>query len=229
MLTPRSPAPSPTRCSALPGEPRAAVGDGAVREGGQRSAWDFPPFRPLLPRSPRADRCPGGAPRRRRRGTLASCDPGSHQAPHTPGVLSFLAELLLDPSGLFDGWRDRRPERRYRRRALAAGIPCALRVVEGAHPGLRRRWRRGAARVPPGALVFDPASRGRQRMTVFVRSATLQQPWDIPRRAPRGVGPRPRRIVLTTAQSTLEWLVPEEQVERAMGVARTRAPTRRDC
>lgn len=138
-------------------------------------------------------------------------------------MLSFLAELLLDPSGLFDGLRDGRRERRIRQRALAAGIPCTLRVIDGDHPGLRRRWARGAARVPPGALIFEPNSRWRPRKTIPVRSATLQQPWDIPRRTPRAVGPQPRRIVLTTAQSTLEWLVSEEQLERAMGVTRRSA------
>jgi hypothetical protein len=35
-----------------------------------------------------------------------------------------------------------------------------------------------------------------------------------------GAGPRPRRIVLETDRATLEWLVPEEQVQRAMGVTR---------
>lgn len=151
---------------------------------------------------------------------------GGHRGPHTPGVLSFLAdqlgEFLLDPSGVIDDVRDRRRKRRSRQRALAAGIPCALRVVDGTHPGLSRRWRRGAARVPPGALVFEPGGRWRRRLTIPVRSATLHHPWDTPRRTPRAVGPQPRRIVLTTAQATLEWLVPEEQVERAMGVTRRR-------
>src|SRR4051812_38913628 len=116
--------------------------------------------------------------------------------------------------------RDWQRARRSRQRARAAGIPCALRIVDGAHPGLSRRWTRGAARVPPGALVFEPDSQWRRRLTIPVRSATLQQPWDIPRRSPRAIGPQPRRIVLTTAQSTLEWLVPEEQLQRAMGVTR---------
>lgn len=139
-------------------------------------------------------------------------------------MLSFLAdllgELLLDPSGVTDEVRDRRRERRSRQRALAAGIPCALRVVDGAHPGLSRRWKRGAARVPPGVLVFEPGGRWQRRLTIPVRSATLHQPWDAPRRSPRAIGPQPRRIVLTTAQATLEWLVPEEQLQRAMGVSR---------
>jgi hypothetical protein len=133
-------------------------------------------------------------------------------------VLSFLAELLLDPSGLFDGVRDGRRERRIRQRALAAGIPCTLRVVDGDRRGLRRRWTRGAARVPPGALIFEPNSGWRPRMTIPVRSATLQPPWDRPGRTPRAIGPQPRLIVVTTARATLEWLVPEEQLQRAMGV-----------
>lgn len=137
---------------------------------------------------------------------------------------SFLAESLLealvDPSGLVDAVRDGRRERLIRQRALAAGVPCALRVTDGEQPGLGRRWTRGAARVPPGALIFDTRSRWRPRMIVPVRSATLQPPWDRPRRTCRATGPQPRLIVLTTTRATLEWLVPEEQLQRAMGVTR---------
>jgi hypothetical protein len=135
-------------------------------------------------------------------------------------VLSLLAELLLNPSGVVDEVRDWRRERRNRQRARATKIPCALRVVDGTHPGLSRRWIRGAARVPPGALVFEPDSWWRLRMRLPVRSATLQPLGDNPRRSPRATGPQPRRIVLTTAQATLEWLVPEEQLQRSMGVTR---------
>jgi len=135
-------------------------------------------------------------------------------------VLSFLAELLLDPSGVVDGVRDWRDERRTRQRARATKIPCALRVVDGAYPGLSRRWIRGAARVPPGALVFEPDYSWRPRLTIPVCSAALQPPGDIPRRSPRAMGPQPCRIVLTTARATLEWLVPEEQLQRSMGVTR---------
>jgi hypothetical protein len=123
---------------------------------------------------------------------------GGHRGPHTPGVLSFLAELLLDPSGVVDEVRDWRRERRNRQRARATQIPCALRVVDGAHPGLSRRWTRGAARVPPGFLVFEPDSLWRLRVRIPVRSATLQPPGDIPRRSPRAIGAQSRRIVLET-------------------------------
>src|SRR3954447_8927330 len=78
--------------------------------------------------------------------------PTTATGPHTPGVLGLLVELLLDPPGVVDQVRDRRRERRIRRRARAARIPCALRVVDGAHRGLGRRWTRGTARVPPGTL-----------------------------------------------------------------------------
>ncbi|RBY90314.1 hypothetical protein DQ244_12725 [Blastococcus sp. TBT05-19] len=135
-------------------------------------------------------------------------------------MLGFLLELLLDPSGVLEGMRERRRERRIEKRARATQIRCALRVVEGAHPGLGRRWRRGTARVPPGSVVFEPDSRWRSRLTVAVRSCTLRPPGDTPRRGPRAVGPRPRLIVLETAGATLEWLVPEEQVERSMRVTR---------
>ena len=135
-------------------------------------------------------------------------------------MLSTLGELLLNPSGIVDGVRDWRRERRTRQRARATKIPCALRVVDGTHPGLSRQWTRGAARVPPGALVFEPDSSWRPRLTIPVRSATLQPPGDIPRWSPRAIGPQPRRIVLETAPATLEWLVPEEQLERSMGVTR---------
>src|SRR3954466_4181713 len=106
--------------------------------------------------------------------------PTAATGPHTPGVLGLLVALLLDPTGVIDEVRDRRRERRIRQRARAAKIPCALRVVEGAHPGLSRRWTRGAARVPPGVLVFEPDSGWRARMSIPVRSATLQPPGDIP-------------------------------------------------
>jgi len=135
-------------------------------------------------------------------------------------VLSFLAELLLNPSGVVDEARDRRRERRNRRQARATQIPCALRVVDGAHPGLSRRWTRGAARVPPGFLVFEPDSRWRAPVRIPVCSATLQSPGNIPRRRARAIGPQPRRLVLETARATLEWLVPEEQLDRSMGVTR---------
>lgn len=131
---------------------------------------------------------------------------------------SFVAELLLNPSGVVDEVRDGRRERRNRQRARATKIPCALRVVDGTHPGLSRRWRRGAARVPPGALVFDPDSLWRPRMTIPVLSAALQPRRDVPRRSLRERGPQPRRIVLETARATLEWMVPEEQSQRSMGV-----------
>ena len=130
----------------------------------------------------------------------------------------FLAELLLDPSGLVDGVRDWRRERRARRRTRAAMIPGALRVLDGTQRGLSRRWTRGAARVPPGVLVFEADSG--PRMTIPVRAATLLPPGGVPRRISRAVGPQPRRIVVETAQASLEWLVPEEQVQRSMGVTR---------
>ena len=131
-----------------------------------------------------------------------------------------LGELLLNPSGVIEGVRDWRRERRSRQRARETKIPCALRVVDGAHPGLNRRWARGAARVPPGSLVFEPDSPWRAGMTIPVRSATLAGPGAIPRRTRRAIGSQPRRIVLTTTQATLEWLVPEEQVQRSIGVTR---------
>lgn len=134
-------------------------------------------------------------------------------------MLGVLVELLLDPSGVVDEVRDWRRERRTRQRARATKIPCTLRIVDGTHPGLSRRWTRGAARVPPGALVFEPDSRWRPRLTVPVRSAMLQPSGDLPSRRLRRFGPS-RRIVLTTTQGTLEWLVPEEQVQRSMGVTR---------
>ena len=34
------------------------------------------------------------------------------------------------------------------------------------------------------------------------------------------MGPQSSRIVLKTAQATLEWSVPEEQLQRSMGVTR---------
>ena len=129
-----------------------------------------------------------------------------------------LAAVLLDPGGAFDEVRDRRQERRVRRLAAAGKISCALRVVDGAQPGLRRRWRRGAARVPTGFLLFEPRSSWGARMRIAVRSATLQPAEDVPRRRPRALGRQARLIVLVTPQATLEWLVPQEQVRRAMGV-----------
>ena len=144
------------------------------------------------------------------------------RALHTPAVLSFLGELLLglllDPSAVFDEVRDRRRRRRSRKRARASKIPCAVRVVSGAHPGLGRRWTRGAARVPPGSLVFEPHSSWRPQVTVPVRSATLQAPGHVPWWRSRALGPQPRRIVLETARATLEWLVPEDQLQRSLGV-----------
>jgi hypothetical protein len=68
--------------------------------------------------------------------------------------------------------------------------------------------------------VFEPNSPWRARMTVPVRSATLQPPGDIPRRKALALGPRARRIVLETAAATVEWLVPEDQLQRSTSVTR---------
>ena len=135
-------------------------------------------------------------------------------------MLGTLLELLLDPSGVVDEVRDWRRERRARRLARTAEIPCAVRVVDGAYPRLSGRWTRGTARVPPGALVFEPNSPWRARMTIPVHSATLQPPGDIPRRTALALGPQARRIVLETATATVEWLVPEDQLQRSMSVTR---------
>ena len=135
---------------------------------------------------------------------------------------SVLLELVLDPVGAVEAVRDWRRDRRTHLRARATEIPCALRVVDGTHPGLGRRWRRGTARVPPGTLVFRPGSSW-PRLTVPVASAMLQPPGSAPRWSRRTIGAQPRRIVLRTARATVEWLVPEEQVERALGVTRPSA------
>lgn len=140
---------------------------------------------------------------------------------------SSLLELLLDPAGAVDAVREGRRERRTLRRVRATELPCALRVVDGTHPGLGRRWRRGTARVPPGVLLFRPGSSWRPRLTMPVTAAVLQPPGPVPRWAHRAVGAQPRRIVLRTARATVEWLVPEEQLDRALGVTRPRAPEER--
>jgi hypothetical protein len=123
---------------------------------------------------------------RRHRGLLpVTVDCGIPRGPIVLACRAILGELL-DPSGVVDEVRDWRRERRTRQRARVAEIPCALRVVDRAHPGLGRRWTRGAARVPPGALVFEPDTWRRPRMTSLVRSASLQPPGDIPQRRSSG-------------------------------------------
>ena len=135
-------------------------------------------------------------------------------------VLEFLLQLVLDPGGLLDDIRDGRRERRARRLARSGRIRCALRVVEGAQPGLGRRWKRGTARVPPGRLVFEHGILWQGLTTVLVRTAVLQPTAALRRRERRALGPKASCILLTTAGATLEWLVPEGQVERAMRVTR---------
>ena len=163
-----------------------------------------------MPEERRCGRCPRASP------------PAEGSRPHTPSVWDFLAELLFDPFEVVGEVRDRRRERAARERARTTKITCALRVVDGLQPGLGRRWTRGAARVPRGTLVFEPDSGWRGgRSSIPVHSVTLQPLGGGPRRGLRGTSAPTRLIVLVTAVATLEWTVPEDQLQRSMGVAST--------
>ena len=133
-------------------------------------------------------------------------------------MLDFLVDLLSPFIGGIGDLRDGRDERQSRKRARTTKIVCALRVVDGVHPGLGRRWTRGAARVPAGVVTFEPDSHWKSRLAVPVRSVALEVAGRVPRRVRRALGPDPCLIVLVSTGATVEWLVPEAQLQRAMSV-----------
>jgi transcriptional regulator with XRE-family HTH domain len=124
-----------------------------------------------------------------------------------------------------------RRERRWSQTELAERVGVALgtiRAVEKGAPSVTLGVAVEAATVLGIDLLGGPAAAARaadNRRTLAllpqrVRSATLHPPGDRLRRRVRKVSQQSRRIELTTAQATLEWLVPEEQLQRSMGVIR---------
>jgi hypothetical protein len=72
--------------------------------------------------------------------------------------------------------------------------------------------------VPAGVVTFEPDSHRKARLAVPVRSAALEVAGHVPRRVRRALGPDPRLIRLLSTAATVEWLVPDAQLQRAMGV-----------
>lgn len=108
-------------------------------------------------------------------------------------------------------------DRKARRLQRRGQTECALRVLEGRHPGLSPKWGRGVATLAPGSIdmgwawvdvvAYDLSS---------ARSPTVKESWWI--------NPEMKLVRLESATAQLEWAVLQKQFEWAAGVVFQLAP-----
>lgn len=117
-----------------------------------------------------------------------------------------LGDLL---SGLFGGvlggsLSGKISARNARRLQEQRRVECALRIVEGDHAGLARKWRHGIADLSPGLIdlgwaVVEVSSVDQSS----VRGPTAREAWS--------VSPRCKLVQVKSRDADLEWAIPEEQ------------------
>lgn len=130
-----------------------------------------------------------------------------------------LGDLIGNLVGVLAGGslNNKLTDRKARRLQTRGQTECALRVLDGHHPGLSSKWAHGVETLAPGnidmgwALVdvvaYDLSS---------VRSPTVKESWWI--------NPDMKLLRLQSATAELEWAVLEKQYEWAAGVVFQQAP-----
>jgi hypothetical protein len=126
-------------------------------------------------------------------------------------VLIWLMQVLI--GGFVGRYVLRRRGARLRERSA---VDCQIRVLSGEVPGLAGRWRNGTATVSAGNLDFAPRRPKDQRVRISVTAVDHVNPRP-PVGAERLLLPQSARILQVAAgASTLEWAVPEENLQWAL-------------
>jgi hypothetical protein len=129
--------------------------------------------------------------------------------------MGFISDLISEflASILGEEWR----EKRARKHQEADKVDCGLRVIGGSQAGLRNGWRVSRASLQSGRLEFGRRTPTSVRVRAVVTERQRRMGW----RASRLIfDPTWQIVELTTDSATLEWMVPEDQMEWA--VARVR-------
>jgi hypothetical protein len=123
--------------------------------------------------------------------------------------VDLLAEFFASLFGdfLFPEWAGRRAGKRQQ----AGEVDCGLRVIAGSQQGLNRDWDHDRAFVYPGRLDFG----GDTSVWIPVRAVVTDRQRQLARR--KGWRSLRRQVVeLTTDSATLEWAVPEDELDWVM-------------
>jgi hypothetical protein len=120
-------------------------------------------------------------------------------------IFEIIAELFGDIFG--SAWKERRAERHQEQ---SSQIDCGLRVIAGAHEGIKKGWHVRRTRVHTGGLDF-----GRRTPTlVGVREVVTERQYQ-PRLGWR-IDSSFQIVELRTDSATLEWAVPADKLEWAV-------------
>lgn len=134
--------------------------------------------------------------------------------------MGFIFDLISEffASIMGEEWRDRRA----RKNQQADQVDCGLRVIDGSQAGLRKGWRVRRASLQSGGLEF-----GRRSPTsVQVRAVFTERQRRMGWRESRLIfDPTWQIVELRTDSATLEWMVPEDQMEWAVARVRGSDPS----
>ena len=126
--------------------------------------------------------------------------------------MGFLADFVI---WLLDAVFGETSLKRADRRQQAGEVACGLRVIAGSQEGLNRDWDHDRAFVYLGRLDFG----GDTSVWIPVRAVVTDRQRQLARRKGRR-SPRRQVVELTTDSATLEWAVPEDELDWVMARVR---------
>jgi hypothetical protein len=126
--------------------------------------------------------------------------------------MDFVADFVL---WLLDGILGERAGSRAHKRRQSGEVDCGLRVIAGSQQGLDKNWDHDRAFVHPGRLDFG----GQTSVWIPVLAVVTDRQRQLARRARRR-SPRCQVVELTTDSATLEWAVPDDELDWVMARVR---------